>query len=265
MSNNNQVKKETRSLESILLETGFRLPVTEEEIQKYEEIFGNTDILLPKEIDSPDFLLHKQIGKVDEKRTETKVVSLDSKKNDYFKKLVLAAEIVSQLYSEPTFGHIKFVKINFLCEELCHMKLSTNYGKYAAGPLDPKHMHSVEAEFKKRKWFNVVKRTGGYGFKYVPGQNANDYKKYYLGYFKNEASLIDHLIDLFRKKSTDFCEIVATMFFVWKNANSKNITIDNNLLITHFYEWGEKKKRFSEEDLLKAIDWMQNEQVIPSK
>ena len=84
MSKNNQIKKETKSLESILLETGFRLPVTEEEIEKYEEIFGNTDILLPKEIDSPDFLFDKQIESVSEKKIKTKVVSLDSKKNDYF-------------------------------------------------------------------------------------------------------------------------------------------------------------------------------------
>jgi hypothetical protein len=263
MSNKNQ-KKTKSSIEAILLETGFRLPVTEEEIELYEKIFGTTDIILPKEMDNPSFLFDQPNESFNEKKGETKVISIDTPKNDYFKKLVLAAEIVNQLYSEYTFGHIKFVKINFICGEVCNMQLSTNYGKYAAGPLDPKHMHSVDAEFKRRKWFNVKKRENGYGFKYEPGENVDEYKKYYLGYFQNQASSINHLIELFRKKSTDFCEIVATLFFVWKNANDQSLVISNDLLMTHFYAWGEKKKRFIKEDLIKAIDWMEREQIVPN-
>ena len=263
MSNNNQKNKETKSIESILLDTGFRLPVTDEEIDKYEKIFGNTDIILPKVIDSSDFLFNEPQKLRGVKKTKTKVVSIDSQKNDYFKKLVLAAEIASQLHAEPTFGHKKFVKIYYLCEEVCIMKLSTNYVEHAAGPLDPKQMYTIDAEFKKKKWFKVTKRAGGYGYNYHPDENINEYKKYYPRYFNNQEELINRVINLFRKESSDFCEIIATIFFIWKKANFNNLKIDNEFLITHFYDWGEQKKRFSKAELLKAIDWMQIEQIVP--
>lgn len=262
MTKNNQIKKETKSLESILLETGFRLPVTEDEVQKYEEIFGSTDVLLPKDIDSPDFLLDKQI-KVEKEKPETKVVSLDHKKNDYFKKLVLAAEIAFQLYDEPTFGHKKFVKVNYLCEQVCAMQLSTNYVKYAAGPLDPKQMYTIDAEFKKRKWFIVTKRNGSWGYQYHPGENIDEYKKYYPRYFKSQEKFINRIINLFKKEDSDFCEIVATLFFIWKKGILENCKIEQDFLISEFYNWGEQKKRFKRNQLLNAIAFMQNEQIVP--
>lgn len=263
MSNNKENKTKPNTLHSLLLETGFLLPTSEEEIEKYEKIFGNTDVILPKEIDNPDFIFKQKSESDSLIKKPGRIVSNDLRKNDHFKKLVLSAEIVSQLYSEPTFGRVKFVKISYLCEEVCNMKLSTNYGKYAAGPLDPKHIHSVDAEFKKRKWFMILERPGGKGYKYEPDINIEEYKKYYPRYFKNQDDLICKIIDRFRKKTTGFCEIVATLFFVWKKALSQDVVVDNELLISHFYNWGEQKKKFNESELREAIEWMNNEEIVP--
>lgn len=263
MSNNKENKTKPNTLHSLLLETGFLLPTTEEEIEKYEKIFGNTDIILPQEVDNPDFIFKQKNESNSVNKKSAKIVSNDFSKNDYFKKLVLSAEIVNQLYSEPTFGRVKFVKITYLCEEVCNMEFSTNYGKYAAGPLDPKHIHSVDAEFKKRKWFRILERPGRKGYKYEPDINIEEYKKYYPRYFKNQDDLICQIIKQFRKQTTSFCEIVATLFFVWKKAISRNLKIDNELLIAHFYDWGEQKKKFSESELREAIEWMNNEKIVP--
>ncbi len=265
---------------SLLKKTGYLAPTTKREIEDFEIFFGNTEIELPEEINNPDFLFDKINDSSDEGKQELKpdkvnkgkTGSVDSgtsensktKKNDYFKKLVLAAEIANQLHVEPTFGHKKFVKVHYICEEVCNMQLSTNYRQYAAGPLDPKQMYSVDGAFKKRGWFNIIQRKGGYGYKYEPGENIEEYKKYYPRYYNNQLELIARIIELFRKKSSDFCEIVATMFFIWKKAALQNVDINDALLIKEFYSWGKEKKRFKEPELMDTLQWMRTEEIFPS-
>src|SRR5690606_10703308 len=103
-----------------------------------------TQVMFPEHLKRPAFLngdvqSADQANKSHSKRkTEVassevskKVISKATKKNDYFKKLVLAAEIAYQLYEEPTFGHVKFVKLLYLCNQVCKIKLTVNFGKYA--------------------------------------------------------------------------------------------------------------------------------------
>ena len=269
--------KNSLSLTSLLRKCGFILPTTAEEIEEYDKLFIKTDIILPIEVDSPDFLFEQEANqeKVDDNIGQSKKVIKTSivpigevvgkdipAKNDYFKKLVLAAEIANQLCDEPTFGHKKFVKVYYLCEQVCDMKLSTNYGKYAAGPLDPKNMYTIDAQFRNRKWFVVKQREQGYGYKYLPGENLNQYKQYYPRYFSKQADLIDRIIDLFRKENSDFCEIIATIFFIWNKALINQEIVNDNILINHFYDWGEEKRKFPEKKLIKAIEWMKKEQIV---
>lgn len=269
--------KTKKSLTTLLKEGGFVLPTTEEEIAKYDEKFGATEIILPEEIDNPDFLFDVKVKtKIGEQskvsKGKAKVIPITDKKsaasktnqNDYFKKLVLAAEIANQLHSEPTFGHTKFVKVEYLCVQVCDMKLSLNHGKYAAGPLDPKHMYSVDAEFKNRKWFKIVKREGGYGYKYFPAENIDEYKTYYSRYYGKHLDLINKIITLFRKADSSFCEKVATLYFVWKENLKENTLISDDLLIAGFYQWSEGKKKFTKNELLKALEWMRSNYIFPA-
>lgn len=280
----NQQSK-SKSLISLLKGGGYILPTTDDDLEEYDQLYTKTDIILPPEVDSPNFLFvnDQKKDKIDEKNelhkleimkailplgdkiTLGKAESLNNgpQKNYYFKKLVLAAEIANELHSEPTFGHKKFVKVYYICEQVCKIKLSTNYGEYAAGPLDPKHMYSVDAQFKNRKWFVVKKRENGYGYNYLPGENIDQYKQYYPRYFSKQLDSISRIIDLFRKKDSNFCEIVATLFFIWDRELSKGRVVDDTLLFKCFYEWGEEKQKFRIEKLNEALEWMRNEQIVP--
>jgi hypothetical protein len=268
--------KAKKSLTTLLKQSGFVLPTTEEEISQYDKKFGTTNVILPEEIASPDFLFESKIKpianeQVRDSKNKAKVISIGdktsmatkTKENDYFKKLVLAAEIANQLHNESTFGHKKFVKVEYLCVQVCNMKLSLNHGKYAAGPLDPKHMYSVDAEFKKRKWFAVTKRSNGYGYKYSPGEKIEEYKKYYSNFYKSQLDSINRLINLFRKEDSNFCEKVATLYSVWKENLLNNRPISDDLLIAEFYQWSEGKKVFNHSELVKALDWMRNNEIVP--
>jgi hypothetical protein len=270
----------------LLKKGGFLLPMSEEEVDEYDKVFGKTDILLPPEIDSPDFLFNNLSGKTNSEKDFSVLTSAlcdgenvkDStnkpfskikstknlyKKNDYFKKLVLAAEIANNLHTEPTFGRIKFVKILYLCDQVCQMKLSTNYGKYAAGPFDPKFIFSVEAEFVKREWFAVIKKDNR--TKYLPSKKVNGYKTYFSNYFSTQIDSLGHIISLFKEEKTDFCEIVATLYYIWDEELKKGTSITNEVLVGRFYAWSKQKERFAKLQVVGAIEWMKNEHIIPSK
>src|SRR4051812_3853195 len=52
-----------------------------------------------------------------------------TKNNTFFKRVVLAAEIASQMHKEPTFGRIKFQKLVYLCEHAASINLNERYSK----------------------------------------------------------------------------------------------------------------------------------------
>lgn len=265
---------EKKALKKDLQHYGYLLPTNEEELEEFEKIYGTTQVIFPEHLKNPDFLFTKEkITKTSNKISTTikgavkkvKVPKNDGKKvkGDYFKKMVLAAEIANQLHQENTFGHVKFVKILFLCQEIGKMKLSTNYGKYAAGPLDPKFMYSVDREFKKQKWFSVTKTE--YGYRYTPDENIEKYKEYFSRNFSYQEESINRIISLLKKAKTDFCEIVATLFAVWKENLEKNVLINDATLIHGFYSWHPDKNKYSESALTTAIRWMNENDVVPVK
>lgn len=265
-------KKEKDALKRDLKHFGYLLPTNDEELEEFEKIYGTTQAMFPEHLKDSSFLHKKKevkstkLTSIQNKSVEKKTIGNKAPvktlpKNSYFRRLVLAAEIASQLHEEPTFGHVKFVKIQYLCEEVCNMQLKSSYAKFAAGPLDYKSMYSIDAEFKKRKWFNVIKTN--YGFRYEPLENLSAYKKYYLNYFSNFSSQINTIIDLLRKEKSDFCEAVATLFAVWTENLKTKSRITETLLIKDFYAWSEAKKRFKEKYLSETINWMRENNIFP--
>lgn len=263
-------KEETNMLEADMRNFGYLLPTNDQELEEFEKIYGNTQVIFPEHLKSPDFLFKKKnkLIALEPEKTAVKEKSppknaiIKPNKNDYFKKIVLAAEIAYQLYEEPTFGHKKFVKVLYLCQEVCNMKLSTFYAKHAAGPLDGKFMHSIDKEFEEQKWFKKVARDS-YGFKYVPLEKVENYKKYYTQYFGDQAESINNLILLFKKEKSDFCEVVATLYAVWRENIINKVLINNATLIKGFYQWHQDKRKFQETQLVKAIEWMTQKGIVP--
>lgn len=263
-------------LQSDLRRFGYLLPTNEEEVEEFDKMFGKTQSMFPEELNAPAFLntpvqevnspgnLRVVANVLPAKKDEAQLEPTKKKgKGDYFKKLVLAAEVANQLHTEPTFGHKKFVKVYMLCDKVCEMNLNSVYGRYAAGPLDPKQMYTFDAEFKKKQWFKVKKT--GHGYRYTPDTKLHEYQLWYGRYFKNELDDIARVIDLFRRETSDFCEIVATIFFVWMESIERLQLISNASLIKDFYAWDESKARFTESRLIEAIDWMNENGITPKR
>lgn len=185
-------------------------------------------------------------------------------KNLYFKRVVLAAEIVSKLHAEPSLGRVKFQKLVYLCEHVCHMNLEDRYVKQAAGPFDNKFMHSIGQEFSKNKWFSIEREQGEnkFGYRFIPLENASLYKRYYLNYFENIDDKIQYIIELFRKQKTDYTELATTVFACVLELSEKSEKINQQELLNLFYDWSKEKQRFTPKEVLASYDWLQEKGLI---
>src|SRR5688500_2080986 len=101
-----------QSLTSLLKKKGFTLPTNEKEVEEYDQLFIKTDIILPAEVDSPDFLFEENQNdkpqastnnlkskRIVKEKTKGKVVQIHKPSNvDYYRRTILAAEIVYELH-----------------------------------------------------------------------------------------------------------------------------------------------------------------------
>lgn len=184
----------------------------------------------------------------------------------FFKRVVLGAEIVNNLYLERTFGHVKFQKLMYLCEQLSNMEITNRYTKQAAGPYDARFMHSIDREFQRLKWFNVeVKDEKKFKtYKYTLGENIQDYKRYFNNYYASNSESIEWLIQTFGKPPTSKVELVATIYSCLDEFIKDKENFSLELLINKVYSWSEeKKKKFTKDSILTAYKWMTDNGLVP--
>ena len=186
-----------------------------------------------------------------------------NKSQSYFRRAVLAAKIAHEYHNEWTFGVVKFQKLVYLSEQISEMKFTANYKKQAAGPMDHRFIHSIKKEFEKQGWFSVNQEGQYKKWIFTPNTNISGYETYYLNYFGNVYDDIQFLIEAFRKWKTDKVELIATLYACWKEAKDEKALINDNLLIQKVYNWHEAKKKFSEEEILNSLRWMEENEVYP--
>ncbi|MCK4663581.1 MAG: restriction endonuclease subunit S [Bacteroidales bacterium] len=207
---------------------------------------------------------HSIAAEINEQYKTKSIISL-RKKDIYFRRVVLAAEIASQLHDQPTFGHVKLQKLVYLCEQISEMKLHSNYSKQAAGPYDRKFMHSIDSEFNRQKWFEVKQESVNRITKYIytPFVHIHKYKKYYNNYYSEYDKDIQSLISTFKIATSKQIELIATLYACWEDINVKKENFSYDRLVKDFYNWSEEKGKFKEENVRNAIEWMKEKGIKP--
>lgn len=236
---------------------GLDFPTTEQELDNFEMIYQEKKHIIPEgKVDPYDII----------KRIKQKNKEQESK-GKYFKRVVLAAEITYKCHSHRTFGIVKFQKLQYLCEQASNMELQGNYLKKAAGPFDNKFIHTIGNEFKKLGWFNVekVKNNGYAKVNFTPLDNVDNYRRYYSQYFQQENEKIQYIINLFIGSKTREVELVATIFYCWQEIKIEKGIFSDRLIIKKIYAWAKEKKKFSEQDIINKISWMQTNRIYPIK
>ena len=181
------------------------------------------------------------------------------------KRAILSAKIISQLYNKQHFGAIKLEKIIYLCEKHLKINLGGDYKQEAAGPHDAQSRYEVEDILKNKKWFSVRKeqKNNIEVTKYIPLEKSNEISEIFNNVFNAEATGINNLLELFRGKNSDFCESVATLYAVWLNRLSNNLSCTDTDLIADFKAWSKQKARFYDSDLQDRILFMRRKILIP--
>ena len=191
-----------------------------------------------------------------------KIVMLKPTNVDYYKRSLLAAEIVWQLHKEPTLGHLKLQKLIYLCQKSTDMLIPTNFLRQAMGPYDNHLMRSIDKQLKEKKWFEYQRDNY---LKYQPLEKAGQHHNDFLQYFSAESESIQFIIDTFKKIKSDTVEIVATLYACLENMLSERVIFSEALLIQRFYEWSEEKAKFSESDVRQIFSRMKKKGIVPKE
>lgn len=204
------------------------------------------------------------IGKIDVRQGSATAATQKMKKraNVHFRRSVFAAEIVHRLHAEPTFGHVKFEKLIFLCEKRCGVDTGSTYYRKAAGPYDNRALRSIDSQIKKQKWYECTK--GEKGYRYLPMEKAGGHKDYFDRYFENVATRFDQIIDTFRKLNTQRCEIVATLYAAWEDLLAKGNATDDQIIEQVLHHWHPSKEKIGEDRWRQALGWMKAKGLTPS-
>lgn len=238
------------------------------------EIVGKIEILMEKcnaleqEIEHSEqhtnMLMQAVLKEAFESETEQKmkVVKLNTKPTniDYYKRTLLATEIVWQLHKEPTLGHLKLQKLMYLAQESGNMQLPTNFLQQVAGPYDPQMARSLDKQMKAKKWFEYKKTEM---LKFKPLAKAGEHKTDFEKFFANEIDSIQYIIDTFKTAKSDQVEIVGTLYACWNKLIDEKQIISDELLTKRFYEWSEEKAKFEKTRIIKAIRWMETKGIVP--
>jgi type I restriction enzyme S subunit len=184
--------------------------------------------------------------------------------NVHFKRSVWAAEIADRLYREPTFGHVKMVKMIFLTENMCNVDIGSNYHRDVAGPYDNRAIRSIDSQLKKQKWFEAAR--GDKDYRYIPLSKKGRHKEYFNRYYSNVLPIFDKIINTFRTFDTERCEIVATLYSAWKDLeNLKQKYTDEDIIYEVLNNWNKSKERIEKERWQKALNWMRENGFSPVK
>ena len=181
-------------------------------------------------------------------------------KNDYHKRLTLAAEIVYQLHDDKYMGHLKLEKVIYLCKNVKNISVHTNFLKQAMGPHDPVMIRSFDKRFLSNKWFK-------YNFdsfpKYTLLEKAGEHRTWLQRYYKNDLDNINYIIDTFRIFNGNQIELVVTIFDCWNDIIEDEMEPSIELISKKVYAWSENKAKFKPQQIENAISWMKEKGIFP--
>lgn len=193
---------------------------------------------------------------------KAKKIALNPIYCDVPKRSMLAGYILNQCHSEDS-GRVKFMKLLYLVEHMCYLDFNSQYVKKPAGPYDDKLIGEIEAKLGQLGYYETKQNKKNKHVSYIRSGKADELNMLFANNFSNEKEKIDNILVTFKKFDTSTCEIIATLYAAWNNRIIQNETIEDSLLKQDFLDWDEGKKKHKDR-LDKALDWMRNNNVIPS-
>ncbi len=180
--------------------------------------------------------------------------------NGHERSKLLGAEIVYQMHRKQTLGHKKLQKVFYICQKTQNLNLPTNFQQHAAGPYDYDLARAIDSGLQKNNWF-AYQRVAK--FKYKPLQDAGTHRKAFEKVFQDKVVGINHVVSLFKDKTSDEAEAVATLYACWEEILNSESSFSKEVLIEKFFAWSDEKRKFSERQLNEVIAWMEKHDIYP--
>ncbi len=156
---------------------------------------------------------------------------------------------------------IKLQKLVYLSNRTLQMNLPVNFLKRAMGPYDQELQEYIDKELASRQWFSYNEDDP---LKYRPLKNAGGHKADFDKYFGNHSAGINHLVHLFEDARSSTLEIVATLYWCWDEMLTGRQLVNDTALLANFYAFSDKKKKHTQDNVIKALRWMEVQGIVPN-
>lgn len=242
-----QNKEEQRMIASILSDMDKEIADLEARRNKYTQIKSG---MMQK-------LLTGQIRLIQKRQART--IPLDAH--------IVAGHIVHKLHESRDWGRTKLQKSLHLIGYHCQLDLGNEYIRNTAGPDDQQLMNYIDRKFLNyghvRK---IISRDspGKKHYNYVPTGKIDEIEFVFEQYSADTRNRINGLLAKIERMDLGRAEIISTLYAVWNNRLIKHEPISDDLLLADFYAWSDHKADFSRDLVLRGLDYMRQEGIIPT-
>lgn len=178
---------------------------------------------------------------------------------------IVAGHIVNTLYQSSGWGRTKLQKTLHLVGYHCQLDFGNEYIRNTAGPDDQAMMNHIDSKFKQYSHVKIEakKDNDKTRYNYIPTAMIDELEQVYETYPQTIRDAVDSLINKIKKMDLARAEIVSTLYAVWNNRIIKEEQISDDLLLTDFYAWSKHKSDFSRDLVLRGLNYMRKEGIIP--
>lgn len=180
---------------------------------------------------------------------------------------IVAGHIVNKLHESRGWGRTKLQKSLHLIGYHCQLDLGNEYIQNTAGPDDQKLMSYIDQKFLNYGQVRKVEFRDSAGrkhYNYVPTAKIDEIEFAFEQYPADIRNRINGLLAKIERMDLGRAEIISTLYAVWNNRLIKHEPISDDLLLADFYAWSDHKADFSRDLVLRGLDYMRQEGIIPT-
>lgn len=180
---------------------------------------------------------------------------------------IVAGHIVYKLHESRGWGRTKLQKSLHLIGYHCQLDLGNEYIRNTAGPDDQKLMNYIDQKFLNYGQVRKVEFRDSVGrkhYNYVPTAKIDEIEFAFEQYPADTRNRINGLLAKIKWMDLGRAEIISTLYAVWNNRLIKHEPTSDDLLLADFYAWSDHKADFSRDMVLKGLDYMRQEGIIPT-
>ena len=179
---------------------------------------------------------------------------------------VVAGHIVNKLHGSKGWGRTKLQKSLHLLGYHCQLDFGNAYIRNTAGPDDQALMKHIDSKFRQFRHVRIEETNNGKGgkhYNYIPTTMIADIEHAFERYPAETQASMNSLLDKILTMDLARAEIVSTLYAVWNNRIIKSQPISDDLLLGDFYSWSAHKADFDRNLVLRALNYMQRENIVP--